>query len=114
MARYEKLCNIVPKDLTKGHLCSMMLDSTNGALGELKAGVSVYDWVEYAPDNVHPTQEVMYILEGKGTIRLEGEEFQLEPEMAVIVQPGIPHSIKRNKDERFVKLFWVQAPVGNV
>lgn len=114
MANYEKLSNIIPQDLGTGHLCSKMLDTDNGTLGELKAGVSVYDWVEYAPSNVHLTQEVMYILEGKGSIRLKDEEFRLEPEISVIIPPEVPHSIKRDEDQEFVKLFWVQAPTGNI
>jgi mannose-6-phosphate isomerase-like protein (cupin superfamily) len=42
----------------------------------------------------HKSQEVYYIVEGSGTIRLGAEHLSVSPGDAILIPPGTPHNIK--------------------
>jgi mannose-6-phosphate isomerase-like protein (cupin superfamily) len=43
------------------------------------------------------SQEIYYILEGAGTMRLGGRLLAVKPGDAVLVPPGVPHNIKAER-----------------
>ena len=63
------------------------------------------------PDHVHKNQpDLIYVLEGKATMYIDGEgEFPMEPGMVIQVPPNTMHSIRRVKKEG-LKLYNVFSP----
>ncbi len=43
------------------------------------------------------SQEIYYILEGAGTMRLGGDSFEVKTDDAILIAPGTPHNIKADK-----------------
>ena len=95
-----------------GHKVRVLLDKSRGALGGLTGGTSIYDWCVYPPESTHQMQEVVYVLEGRGTMRLDDKEIELEPGISIVVPPGVSHTIKCHSKENSVMIFWVQAPIN--
>ncbi len=42
----------------------------------------------------HKSQEIYYILEGRGAMRLGGECLDVTPGDAILIPPGTPHNVK--------------------
>jgi mannose-6-phosphate isomerase-like protein (cupin superfamily) len=56
-------------------------------------------------------QEVLYVASGRGTLRLDGAEHALEPEVGVFVAPGESYEVDNDGAEDVVAVS-VTAPVG--
>jgi len=56
----------------------------------------------YAPRHSHEWQHILYIVEGKGTLFMDGENHPLTPGSTAYVPGGIEHQILNAGDENFV------------
>ena len=69
-----------------------------------------YEPGQATPIHQHPQQdEVFYVLEGKGTISLGGEESPIAPQSLILVPAQVPHGMTASSDGRMVVLFF-KAP----
>ena len=101
MNNFVNIKDIEPS-FNHGHYSYPLLD--NGKLSE--TGVSVYTTKEYQVPGVHEFSEGFYVLEGKGFIKCDSDEYFIEEGMSFIVQAGIGHSIRCDEDMPEVKVFW--------
>ncbi|OPY30790.1 MAG: DNA-binding transcriptional repressor PuuR [Methanocella sp. PtaU1.Bin125] len=60
--------------------------------------------------HVHKTsQEIYYVLEGAGTMRLGGRSFRVKTGDAILIPPGTPHNIKAD-DGACVRILCICSP----
>ena len=55
-------------------------------------------------------EEILYMLRGKGFVRIEEEEFHVKPGSVVYTGPHIIHSVHNTEDDNFQYLVWEFAP----
>ena len=55
------------------------------------------------------SQEIYYILEGEGEMRLGDETFKVKRYDAILIPPGMPHSVK-NEGKSGLRMLCVCAP----
>jgi quercetin dioxygenase-like cupin family protein len=65
-----------------------------------------------APDHFHPYDEVIYVLEGEGTLFIEGEEAELRPGTCVHLPARLVHCLA-NTGKRELRLLGVFRPAGS-
>ncbi len=78
---------------------------TGGAL----SGVMYCNEMEYGPFGVHDDQEGFFVLSGTGTFYVDGEEFRVGPEMAIMIPPHVEHCFKKDADSEDMKIFYFHA-----
>lgn len=65
---------------------------------------------EQLAPHIHPeSEEIYYVIQGRGTVYL-GEELQeipVEPHVGLYVPPGMVHGVKNTGDERLLIAFFV-------
>ena len=52
------------------------------------------------PAHTHTGLEVFYMLEGRSTVEVEGEQYELGPNEAIVVDASRPHGIFNSGDTR--------------
>jgi quercetin dioxygenase-like cupin family protein len=65
-----------------------------------------------APDHYHPYDEVIYVLEGEGTLYIDGEEAPLRPGSCVHLPARLVHCLA-NTGESELRLLGVFRPAGS-
>jgi mannose-6-phosphate isomerase-like protein (cupin superfamily) len=65
-----------------------------------------------APDHFHPYDEVIYVLEGTGTLFIGGEEAELRPGTCVHLPARLVHCLA-NTGDRELRLLGVFRPAGS-
>ncbi|HEY3272147.1 MAG TPA: cupin domain-containing protein [Methanocella sp.] len=55
------------------------------------------------------SQEIYYILEGAGTMRLGGQSFKVKTGDAILILPGTPHNIKAD-DGECIRILCICSP----
>ena len=70
---------------------------------ELDPGVS---WGVHSHEDDKPQEEIIYCLEGNGTVRVDGQDVPLDPGDAVLLPHGSVHGF-RNTGSRAMKLVLV-------
>jgi len=50
------------------------------------------------PEHSHDWEHEIFVLEGKGVVRCEGEEVEVEPGYVVFIPPNLKHSYKNTGD----------------
>ena len=59
----------------------------------------------------HPdSEEVYFIIRGKGQFVLDDQQFGVEEGTAIYVAPGVGHRAINDSDEEEMEMFWVNAP----
>lgn len=56
----------------------------------------------YAPRHTHPWPHIMYALEGKGNLFMDGTDYPLTPGSVAYVPPDIEHQVSNAGEEEFV------------
>jgi mannose-6-phosphate isomerase-like protein (cupin superfamily) len=89
----------------------MIISPTHfGVAKHLCFGVADFPPLRQAPAHVHETsEEVIYILTGKGEIYFDGKPEPVEPGTCVYIPPGVVHSINNLSDE-ILKVAYVFSP----
>ena len=76
----------------------------------LCAGVSFFPPMKHAPGHIHEIEEeVIYCIEGKGEVFIDGKSIQIEPGSVVYFPPKSLHSVN-NTGKDTIKLFFVFSP----
>lgn len=88
-----------------------LLSAENGCQAGCRTGLLMYTQLEYIQGGVHEDQEGFYVLEGIGKALVGENEFPLFPGTCFIVPPGLYHSIKRDAECDYIKLFFFHAAV---
>jgi len=76
----------------------------------LRFALGVFNPNEGLVPHVHPeSEEVYYVIEGKGTVYIgeERKEIPIEPEIALYIPPGTIHAVKNTGKEKLVVAFFV-------
>lgn len=102
--------NTPPYDRIIKLLCSPSIarKSQNFAVG-----ISVIPFGHIHEEHQHPSEEVIYILSGKGEITINSIEIvRLERNSVVILKANEPHSIIVTSPDEDLTCLWVYAPPG--
>lgn len=94
-----------------GRTSYTLLDDSMGCVNGCRCGVSIYRHTEYRGGSFHEDQEGFFVLEGRGTAMIDGEEFVVEPGMAFMVPAGVEHEIKRDPEYEYCKVLWFHGAV---
>ena len=105
---YEKDIEFPPAN---NHLGGALIDKSNGAKNGFCIGISYYTSSEYSTPGIHEDQEGFYVLEGSGTAKVGDEEFKVFPGGAFIATNGVPHTIKKDVNEKYIKILWSHGAV---
>lgn len=92
--------------LSNNHNSVTLINESNGAKKGFCMGISYYHCDEYGDPGIHEDQEGFYVLEGSGMAKVGNEEFRVAPGVAFIAVKGVPHTIKKNVNESYVKILW--------
>ncbi len=60
--------------------------------------------------HIEPTEEVYYVVRGKGTVYIQNEELPVEEGMALSVAPGIRHYLVNTGEEELEMVFILAPP----
>lgn len=75
---------------------------------DLKLGLISVRPLSELPAHTHDRQEqIYYVLEGEGNLRLDDREFALRPGTAVRIAPGVVHGVSNPNDKplRYLDIF---------
>jgi len=77
---------------------------------KLVAEMLCYEPGQATPEHAHPKQdEIFYVVEGFGSMIVNGEEISLKPTSLILVKAGEQHGVRTLPDSRLVMLF-IKAP----
>lgn len=80
----------------------------------LCAGVSFFPANKHALGHIHEKEEeLVYCLEGKGEIIIDGKSEKIKPGIVVYIPPKSLHSVN-NTGEETIKLFFVFSPIAEI
>lgn len=65
-----------------------------------------------APEHVHDYEEIVHVLEGRGTLHAAGERIPFERGSAIFLAPGTPHCLE-NGTRGTLQLLGVFSPAGS-
>ena len=69
---------------------------------------------KHAPAHIHDKEEeVVYCLEGKGEIIIDGKPEEIKPGTVVFMPPGSLHSVNNTGDE-MIKLLFAFSPAAKI
>lgn len=89
-----------------------LIGEKDGCVNGCRCGVSVYTRVEYDSNpGAHDDQEGFFVLEGRGRAMIGDDEIILEPGVSFVIPAGVKHTMKREPDCEFCKVFWFHAAV---
>ena len=79
---------------------------------KIVAEMVCYEPGQATPEHVHPKQdEIFYVVEGTGTMIVNGEEIQLKPTGLILVKARERHGVRTLPDSRLVLMFF-KAPAS--
>lgn len=109
MKPYVKMSEIMGTNPDKSRGIRL-LSEANGCTNGCCSGISVYDSEEFNPyPGSHSDQEGFYVLEGKGSVRLDELEFAIEPGDSFVAGPGVKHTIRTDSKDLPVKVFYFHS-----
>ena len=77
---------------------------------KIVAEMVCYEPGQATPEHVHPKQdEIFYVVEGTGTMIVNGEEIPLKPTNLILVKAHEKHGVKTLPESRLVLMF-IKAP----
>jgi len=77
---------------------------------KIVAEMVCYEPGQATPEHVHPKQdEIFYVVEGTGTMIVNGEEIPLKPTSLILVKAREKHGVRTLPDSRLVLMF-IKAP----
>ncbi len=89
----------------------LMLSEAQGCVAGFCSGITYFTDDEYPRPAVHSDQEGFIILEGSGWARVGEEEQRLEPDVCFAVPAGVAHTVKRDPQQKHVKVCWFHASI---
>ena len=77
---------------------------------KLVAEMVCYEPGQATPEHAHPKQdEIFYVVEGSGTMMVNGKEIPLKPTSLILVKDREKHGVRTLPDSRLVLMF-IKAP----
>ena len=77
---------------------------------KIVAEMVCYEPGQATPEHIHPKQdEIFYVVEGTGTMIVNGEEIPLKPTSLILVKAREKHGVRTLPDSRLVLMF-IKAP----
>lgn len=77
---------------------------------QISMGTNVTEVGSKIPIHFHKdSEEAMFVVQGKGVLICDGEEYELYPGTAIYSPLGVEHEIRNTGDEPF-KIVWAYAP----
>ncbi|HEY9053732.1 MAG TPA: cupin domain-containing protein [Rectinemataceae bacterium] len=110
MRLIANLSDVAPEKY-EGYEYYPLLSGQNGCRAGCRTGVLAYVQEEYKQGGVHEDQEGFFVMEGRGRALVGEEELPLSPGACFIVPPGTYHSIKKDPECEYVKVFFFHAAV---
>lgn len=102
----EKNIRFIKNDTHKG---GTLLDSVCGAKDNFCMGISEYFAEEFGDMGIHDVQEGFYVVEGAGYAKVGEDEFQISKGDSFLVEAGVKHVLKKDKDSKILKLIWAHG-----
>ena len=79
---------------------------------KIVAEMVCYEPGQATPEHAHPKQdEIFYVVEGTGTMIVNGEEIPLKPTSLIMVNAREKHGVRTLPDSRLVLMF-IKAPAS--
>ena len=88
----------IQRELVPGLFQIHYIDKSSGA-GGVSMGVVTLMPGAQLKTHVHKLEDAMIVIEGKGLLILEGEEYPIEEGMGLLAPAGKPHGLKNNSDK---------------
>jgi mannose-6-phosphate isomerase-like protein (cupin superfamily) len=110
MAEHTVHEDSVPAKQLPGRSHKMIVRPDNLGATTMCAGVAVYPSDGHAPPHVHPeAEEILYVLEGKGAIHMDGKAEAIREGVFIFVPKGVAHSLEATTGSD-LKVFYVFSP----
>ena len=101
---------IIPTQNTPGVTGSRIVTEATGAT-QLSTGIVTFAPGATNATHFHNAEESVIVIEGKGTLVLQGQEHQLKPYDGALITPGTHHRFINTGDVPFV-VSWAYATIN--
>ena len=92
-----------PFTTADGSTIRSILDATNAPVSKQSLAEASLPEGKATERHYHKlSEEIYFMLEGRGTMEIDGEQQQVEPGDAILIPPGAWHQIKALTDLRFL------------
>lgn len=71
----------------------------------ISTGITRFPSGSSVPEHTHNVEEAVTLLEGEGTVEIEGAQTQVKPWDTTFIPPGIPHRFINDSNDRMSILF---------
>ena len=92
-----RVSELAPAPSDAGVTWLRLVTSEHGA-ETMTAGVITFDPGTGLVPHIHPCEETVIIIDGKGTVHVEGRDIPLATYDTSIIQPGVPHFFSNESD----------------
>ena len=104
------LTDVDPIELPQGSWSRMLVTSASTGGNRSSLGYSVFTPGTILTPVRHETEEVAYVVSGRGELRLDEEAVGFAPGDALFIPPGIWHAVANTGDEDVVMVFGFPHP----
>jgi quercetin dioxygenase-like cupin family protein len=107
---FGRLADAKTYNLADGHV-RLLLDPATTKRPEISVGVLLLDGVAAVPEHQHATQtELLYLIEGAGTMVVGGAKVPITSTSAVQVPPGVRHSFAASDPVHAIQIYTPAGP----
>jgi quercetin dioxygenase-like cupin family protein len=97
-------------DLGNNSWSCHLLTGKSVASKKIMLGVSTFAPGTDTPQKIHEEEELCYVIKGKGSITVNGEEVSYSAPSAIYIPPGVPHGVRNSGDEDVVMVYVFSYP----
>jgi len=84
-----------------------IIDFDNSGIEQFRLALSEIPVGQETPEHVHNSDEIFYVLEGNGTFRIEGREYEVNEGDTFCVKANIVHGPNSNSGTKTLKFLYV-------
>ncbi len=103
--------SITPDRVLPGVAATRMITKDTGAT-QISSGFTTFDPGCSNTTHFHNAEESVIVIEGEGTLVLQGEEHHLKPYDAAFITPGAHHRLINDRDDVPFRIAWSYATVN--
>jgi len=93
-----------PRDM---FIMRSIIDNENTGIQQFRLALAEVEPGNSAPEHKHNCDEIFYVLEGKGTFRVEEEEYEAEPGDSLYVKADALHGPHTNTGEKLWRYLYI-------
>ena len=108
--RKVRLDSVEAIPLPKGSWSKKLLTHATAGTRKSMLGVSSFKPGTVTSLLIHEEEELAYVLQGKGKIRLEDGVVPYEAGEGIYIPPGVPHAVANDGDEEVIMVFAFSYP----